>query len=487
VPGGRNLAKIPNVLYRASTKTNALPRKIAVTRMLAFFSCLAALGWVWSSLQLNKNYRLDRIPLSSAALRDLLSMEMQASYNLVLPHDSTPFSLPIILSSSSHSPTTTTSSSSSSSSSSTPPLSREECSLRYGARRFLDPNPNFTPAVLYSYPGSGNTFTRLLIDHATGVYTGAILGVNDPRLAEALPGQSHCDSSVIAIKAHPKQFRPLKLLAGQLPDNCQAEGGLRQGFERFILLSRDPYAAIWSEYQRRLNNGSHHQAADPAAFDPEHFGRVAMVFAQEYVTTLENFEFLKTKLPRHDILSVKYEDLTTTDVLTREAVLHDIVTFLGATKEAKDSRRCSCAFTLADRPDTRRTREEDKEVRKAVTREEAYTPELACDMWELLEEGGAGRLGYSPPPGVTCVERKEEGEGEEMAVRKESWERGRRKAKEGGARAGEKEGRRRRREDAEEEGKEGKGPIGGREGGREGDEGGEGKEGRIRIRVSRMQ
>lgn len=35
---------------------------------------------------------------------------------------------------------------------------------------------------------------RLLIDFATGVYTGSIL--DDQSLVEALPGQGHCDQSV---------------------------------------------------------------------------------------------------------------------------------------------------------------------------------------------------------------------------------------------------------------------------------------------------
>lgn len=35
---------------------------------------------------------------------------------------------------------------------------------------------------------------RLLIDYATGVYTGSIL--DDQSLVEALPGQGHCDQSV---------------------------------------------------------------------------------------------------------------------------------------------------------------------------------------------------------------------------------------------------------------------------------------------------
>ena len=52
-----------------------------------------------------------------------------------------------------------------------------------------------------SNTGSGNTWTRLLIDYSTGVYTGCIY--DDASILSALPGETRCDHSVSAVKAHP--------------------------------------------------------------------------------------------------------------------------------------------------------------------------------------------------------------------------------------------------------------------------------------------
>ena len=41
----------------------------------------------------------------------------------------------------------------------------------------------------------------MLLDYATGVYTGSIYG--DPSLLPLLPGEGRCDRSVVAVKAHP--------------------------------------------------------------------------------------------------------------------------------------------------------------------------------------------------------------------------------------------------------------------------------------------
>ena len=59
-------------------------------------------------------------------------------------------------------------------------------------------NANFTPALLYSFPGSGNTWCRLLIEWSTGVYTGSMY--DDESLTSVLPGETRCDQFVSVIK-----------------------------------------------------------------------------------------------------------------------------------------------------------------------------------------------------------------------------------------------------------------------------------------------
>jgi len=50
------------------------------------------------------------------------------------------------------------------------------------------------PPMLLSFPGSGNTWLRILIDCATGIYTGSIY--SDTTLYDSLPGEKFCDYSV---------------------------------------------------------------------------------------------------------------------------------------------------------------------------------------------------------------------------------------------------------------------------------------------------
>ena len=57
--------------------------------------------------------------------------------------------------------------------------------------------------------GSGNTWTRLLIDYSTGLYSGSIY--DDASVLAALPGEAHCNLSVSAVKP-PPVYEPEVLL-----------------------------------------------------------------------------------------------------------------------------------------------------------------------------------------------------------------------------------------------------------------------------------
>ena len=53
-------------------------------------------------------------------------------------------------------------------------ISKSVCQAKYQERKYLDiiNDKKREPPVLYSFQGSGNTWSRLLIEYATGVYTG---------------------------------------------------------------------------------------------------------------------------------------------------------------------------------------------------------------------------------------------------------------------------------------------------------------------------
>ncbi len=105
--------------------------------------------------------------------------------------------------------------------------------------------------MLYTFPGSGNTWGRLLIEYATGVYTGSVY--NDAKLLEPLPGEFTCNWKVSAIKVHPHTHPFRELNSGDFrSDNMKCKKGNVHKFKRAILLIRNPYDSIWSEYQRRI-------------------------------------------------------------------------------------------------------------------------------------------------------------------------------------------------------------------------------------------
>lgn len=66
--------------------------------------------------------------------------------------------------------------------------------------RFLDSHVERLPALLYSFPGSGNTWVRLLIEYATGVFSGSVY--DDLSLKSVLPGEGMCDRRVAVVKVY---------------------------------------------------------------------------------------------------------------------------------------------------------------------------------------------------------------------------------------------------------------------------------------------
>ena len=54
-------------------------------------------------------------------------------------------------------------------------VSQSTCASKYARRHFFTKAESRTPSLLYTFPGSGNTWCRLLIEYGLGIYTGAAL------------------------------------------------------------------------------------------------------------------------------------------------------------------------------------------------------------------------------------------------------------------------------------------------------------------------
>ncbi len=127
---------------------------------------------------------------------------------------------------------------------------------------FSGQNVNFSnvdvPPLLLTFPGSGNTWVRLLIEVLTGKGSSSLHP--DDTLEKVFRLQNSCNSSVSVIKAHPHGlvrdatndfFSPLYK---QLIRRCGTGG--YDHFEKVIFINRNVIEASWANFHLSLS-GSH--------------------------------------------------------------------------------------------------------------------------------------------------------------------------------------------------------------------------------------
>ena len=199
------------------------------------------------------------------------------------------------------------------------------------------------PLLLYSLPGSGNTFVRLLLE-SHGIRTGSVY--TDHSLLGVLPGERGCDG---IVKAHPFDY-PAKtlLLGGRSPGSSSSSSSSQSGFQNSsqsssqsgsscargaaasglipstdrgwpakcakhacggfggaVVILRDPIEAMLSEFQRQQSHG--HASAASAA-DLDEFPRWAATYSRRVRSVYaHDYSYIRRYVPRH--LFVQYERL----------------------------------------------------------------------------------------------------------------------------------------------------------------------------------
>ncbi|CAG5077030.1 Oidioi.mRNA.OKI2018_I69.PAR.g8615.t1.cds [Oikopleura dioica] len=112
----------------------------------------------------------------------------------------------------------------------------QECSER---KVRLGKKGEFEIVPLLSYPGSGNTWTRILLEDATGIYTGSIY--SDGSLARGGfkgEGTNPLSGMTMIVKSH-------------FPSNEE----VMDRAKALIFVVRNPYDAIIAEFKRRRGHG----------------------------------------------------------------------------------------------------------------------------------------------------------------------------------------------------------------------------------------
>ncbi|KAK6181148.1 hypothetical protein SNE40_009073 [Patella caerulea] len=105
--------------------------------------------------------------------------------------------------------------------------------------------PPLPLTALASYPGSGNSWTRHLLQKSTGIYTGSV-GRERFMINNGYRGEGVKNGSVIVIKTHRSRNQS-------------------EVFERAVLLMRNPFEAHWS-YFNLMSSRSHTRIVDKGRF-----------------------------------------------------------------------------------------------------------------------------------------------------------------------------------------------------------------------------
>lgn len=156
--------------------------------------------------------------------------------------------------------------------------------------------------ALVSFPGSGNTWLRYLLQQATGILTGSVYK-DFGLLKSGFPAESISNSSVLTVKTH--------------------EWG-EQVFNKFnkaILLVRDPAKSIIAEFNRQ--NGGHVGFASPDRYKRTK-GRYWTQFVTNKLWSWEQTNLSWAKNFTGDILIIYFDNL----VENVEKSLKDILNFL---------------------------------------------------------------------------------------------------------------------------------------------------------------
>lgn len=266
------------------------------------------------------------------------------------------------------------------------------------------------PPHLLSFPGSGNAWVRLLIEYATGYYTGSMDTYDYEFLGEGgFIGEKSCGLRLAALRAHPHFFdflnAKLRFSHNFQRDKCKR--GLIREMKRMIVLIRNPYDALWSYYQL-LNSLTHSGYLTTSTFDAENWLYLSPVVAGFWDSQF--FRIVKPifeTFPAADVTIVKYEDLL--DPNKREAALQDLMTFMQYNVPPE---KLACAFLLADKPFVHRNPNDPQRVRaktafllgshdsaNATARTSVMThhKNLLCELREHFS-GFAGYFNYTLAP-----------------------------------------------------------------------------------------
>lgn len=252
--------------------------------------------------------------------------------------------------------------------------------------------------LLLSYPGSGNTWVRLLVESVTGILTGSVY-TKDESLEQVFEGENRCGLRLSAIKGHPFSFDPcgeyLCLTNGPKDSISKCKRGMIPNFKKFIFVARSPIKSFIAEFQRFLTNSHNGTGIQRLGrYTIARFKGTCRMLAQELSYGWDNkvYPMMQRHSP-HNFLVLKYENLVNKS--TRMDELRRVPAFLGF-PVSED--RLECAFALSESDSVHR--------KSSITLESFKTNEdfkFQCTIWNKIKYM-SGNFSYPNPwPDMNCT------------------------------------------------------------------------------------
>lgn len=172
------------------------------------------------------------------------------------------------------------------------------------------------PLYLFSYGGSGNTVTRLLLEYTTNIWTGSIYHQRG-LTHQGFEGEKTC-KNVMVVKAHPEHQKPRKIaIKASFLKECLEYYHKIGSYEPIysnmsaIFIIRDPWKAMFALYQFHhgtepgVNGHIRHSLIDK--WNGTHFAKFVRSSANEWMKTFKIMELFEKY--NFDYIVVKFESL----------------------------------------------------------------------------------------------------------------------------------------------------------------------------------
>lgn len=176
--------------------------------------------------------------------------------------------------------------------------------------RFLPRDIPCDKVLLVSYPRSGNSFLRKLIEHYTGIITGSDSRTNrvltSALLACGFYGEGIADSSVLVVKSH-------------YPERM---GYVKFGVKKVILLVRNPFDTLESYFHMGMTDTHNKNLTDETMLSLRSIWQDFIRNETEIWNKFHEYWLEQAEKSNISMLVVRYEDLVLQKTATMDRILH---------------------------------------------------------------------------------------------------------------------------------------------------------------------